>query len=113
MPAMRDIFPALQQLRNLLLGRKHQSSLRSPKKSSSRDWDSVMPNLPPTENQKLSANDYHARDDRRAVEPPTVIVDAEKAPENGKEAPGAGLKTGKTPGKVYKYSEQNSSDPGQ
>ena len=110
---MRDIFPALQKLRNLLLGRQHQSSLRSPQSMASRDWDSAdtMPNLPPPQYQKLSDNDYHTRDDIRAVEPPTVIVDAQVF-KIGDEDPDYGSKKGKNPGKVYKYSEQNSSDPG-
>ena len=109
---MRDIFPVLQKFRNLLLGRQHQTSHRNPSHMASRDWDSAMPNLPPTENQKLSANDYHTRDDTRAVGPPTVILDAKKVPEIGDETPGIGSMKGKPPGKVYKYSEQNSSDPG-
>ena len=80
-----------------------------------RDWDSAIPNLPRStaENLKVFDNDYYTRDDIRAVGPPIVIMDTQKNDdlEIGDDTSGVELKKGKTPGKVYKYSDRNSTDP--
>ena len=76
--AAREIGPALQKLREVLLGRKHMNNLRFPPVMATRDWDSVPANLPPGPSHLLSANGYYTRDGRRDVHPPTVLADGAK-----------------------------------
>ena len=59
--ATREIGPALQKLREVLLGRRHMNNLRFPQVVATRDWDTVPANLPPGPAHKLSANGYYTR----------------------------------------------------
>eukprot|EP00090_Calanus_glacialis_P010118 TRINITY_DN1850_c0_g1_i1.p1 TRINITY_DN1850_c0_g1~~TRINITY_DN1850_c0_g1_i1.p1 ORF type:complete len:121 (-),score=47.16 TRINITY_DN1850_c0_g1_i1:85-414(-) len=108
--AAREIGPALQKLREVLLGRKHMNNLRFPPVMATRDWDSVPANLPPGPSHLLSANGYYTRDGRRDVHPPTVLADGAKVLESGDAVP-AVLTKSRAPGRVFAYSEQHAGDP--
>ena len=125
--ATREIGPLLQKMREVLLGRKHMNNLRFPHVVATRDWDQVTPNLPPGPSHKLASNGYYTRDGRREVHPPTLLADGtmvmticwspvsliffSQALGSGEEGAVATASKGKTPGRVYRYSVQDSTGP--
>ncbi|XP_065077308.1 NADH dehydrogenase [ubiquinone] 1 alpha subcomplex subunit 7-like [Ochlerotatus camptorhynchus] len=91
----RDISPMLQELRNFLLGRKHNNALRWEDGIAARTQP--PPNLPEGPYHKLSANHYVLRDARREVTHPinlsSPVLLGEKS--SAKKLP--------TPGKSYAW----------
>jgi NADH dehydrogenase (ubiquinone) 1 alpha subcomplex subunit 7 len=108
----REISPALQLLREFLTGRRTTNPLRFQQALAPRPGPGA--NLPEGPAHKVAANYYYARDARREVHPPTVVVDkaAPRAlPAGGGDAAAAAVATSggvaraKTPGKFYNYSQ--------
>uniref|UniRef100_A0A8J2RMY8 NADH dehydrogenase [ubiquinone] 1 alpha subcomplex subunit 7 n=1 Tax=Daphnia galeata TaxID=27404 RepID=A0A8J2RMY8_9CRUS len=101
---IRDVSPLLYSIRAFLLGRTHQSQLRSANEMASHDQP--PPNLPDGPYQKLSGSYYYTHDARREMQPPTIVATNSKSSlqllskTDSKESSVA-VKKPVTPGKVF------------
>ncbi|XP_060526225.1 NADH dehydrogenase [ubiquinone] 1 alpha subcomplex subunit 7-like [Cylas formicarius] len=91
-----DVSPFLQNLREILLGRKHTKALRFQDLLSTRD--PPPPVLPDGPAHRLNNNYYFTRDPRREVTPPEVIVPSPKQIQERGEG-----RTLITPGKLWNW----------
>ncbi|XP_045607607.1 NADH dehydrogenase [ubiquinone] 1 alpha subcomplex subunit 7 [Procambarus clarkii] len=105
----RDVSPFLRYVRNLLLGREHNSALRQADIMACRSQP--PPNLPPGVSAKLANNYYYMRDGRRDVQPVEVLaINSSSGPTKllsdtpeTKDAVAVIVKKPKTPGDVFEY----------
>jgi hypothetical protein len=109
----RDVGPALQMLRNFLLGRKwkHVGQLRYQEMMSPRPGPQpVLPDGPTAPNAMLSASYYYSRDARRNGGPPKLISSGQKQLASGTEGSAVGrpnmyISSAPFPGKPYIWEE--------